>query len=76
MNISILTCLTLTELVDKISNLQKEVLEGPPIQGLTEELFKRPFKLHIAINVMTLLNDGDTDRAKQLLEDCVEKVIV
>lgn len=58
------------------SNSQQEVLQGPPVEGLTEEMFTYPLKLHITINVMTLLDDRDCARAKQLLEDCVEKVIV
>lgn len=36
----------------------------------------RPIKLHITINVMTLLDDHDMARATQLLNDCVEKVIL
>lgn len=57
-------------------DLQLDVLQGPAIEGLTEDFFTPPIKLHVTINVMTLLDDHDIARAKQLLEECVEEVIV
>lgn len=39
-------------------------------------MFMRPNKLHITINVMTLVDDRECARAVQVLNDCVENVIV
>lgn len=54
---------------------QEEILQGPPIEGLTKKMFHRPKQLHITLNLMTILDDRDLDRARQLLNDCLEDTI-
>lgn len=56
-------------------HVQAEVLAGPAIEGLTPEMFQRPVNLHITLNLMSLLNDLDMERAENILHDCVENVI-
>lgn len=56
-------------------HVQAEVLAGPAIEGLTPEMFQRPINLHITLNLMTVLNDLDMERAENILHDCVDDVI-
>lgn len=55
--------------------LQKEIIEGQPIRGLTEKMFTKLPKLHLSIAMLYLMDDVDRAKASDLLDKYVHDII-
>lgn len=55
--------------------LQEEILNGENITDAQRGSFMRPEKLHITFGVMRLPTGESQSQAKQILTECVEKII-
>lgn len=54
---------------------QKEIMEGQPIHGLTENMFTKTGRLHITIAMLYLMDDIDRTKACDLLDKFVHTII-
>lgn len=54
---------------------QEDILNHEASLDLHESIFIKPEKLHLAFGVMCLAEDDNRLRAKQQLDDCLEKIV-
>lgn len=55
--------------------MQREILKEVAIRGVDENIFQNPSKLHMTVDVLSLLDQIEIEHAKEILSDKVEKVI-
>lgn len=56
--------------------LQRQILADDLVDGLTETMCMRPVDLHISLNAMALSDEIDLVCAREVLDECLEKVIM
>lgn len=52
-------------------HFQREILQGPPANKLTEAMFMRPDHLHIKLNMMSIKNENALAHATSQLESVI-----
>lgn len=64
-------------LQESFIKFRKEVMENcSSVRGIDETIFQTPSLLHLTLGTMALLDERERDLARNLLQDCKEKVLL
>lgn len=63
------------EIREQFNRFKHEIITGTPTRGIDESIFQDPCKLHLTIVMLTLADDLEIEKAKQILTDHVDNIL-